>query len=68
MVEPQPSKLMTWVRFPSPAPDIAHIAQSVERFLGKEEVTGSSPVMGSSDIGIIEVEYGPVQSTVFGES
>jgi hypothetical protein len=24
--------------------------------------------MGSSDIGIIEVEYGPVQSTVFGES
>ena len=25
----------------------AHIAQSVEHFLGKEEVTGSSPVMGS---------------------
>ena len=22
MVEPQPSKLVTWVRFPSPAPDI----------------------------------------------
>jgi hypothetical protein len=26
----------------------AHIAQSVEHFLGKEEVTGSIPVMGSS--------------------
>jgi hypothetical protein len=25
----------------------AHIAQSVEHFLGKEEVTGSNPVMGS---------------------
>jgi hypothetical protein len=62
MVEPQPSKLMMWVRFPSPAPIIgdirrhlraaetgcpAHIAQSVEHFLGKEEVTGSNPVMGS---------------------
>jgi hypothetical protein len=75
MVELQPSKLITWVRFPSPAPNIrrkgglacwqaghrrrrtravscelfrhAHIAQSAEHFLGKEEVTGSSPVMGS---------------------
>ena len=26
---------------------VAHIAQSVEHFLGKEEVTGSNPVMGS---------------------
>ena len=26
---------------------LAHIAQSVEHFLGKEEVTGSSPVVGS---------------------
>ena len=25
----------------------AHIAQAVEHFLGKEEVTGSNPVMGS---------------------
>ncbi len=25
----------------------AHVAQSAEHFLGKEEVTGSSPVMGS---------------------
>ncbi len=64
MVEPQPSKLMMWVRSPSPAPAcvlkepgsgwqdatffVAHIAQSVEHFLGKEEVTGSSPVMSSS--------------------
>ena len=28
--------------------DDAHVAQSVEHFLGKEEVTGSNPVMGSS--------------------
>ncbi len=27
--------------------NFAHIAQSAEHFLGKEEVTGSSPVMGS---------------------
>jgi hypothetical protein len=26
---------------------MAHIAQSVEHFLGKEEVTGSNPVMSS---------------------
>ncbi len=29
------------------APRSAHVAQSVEHFLGKEEVTGSNPVMGS---------------------
>jgi hypothetical protein len=64
MVEPQPSKLMMWVRYPSPAPDLpawcgglrawsgearlAHIAQVVEHSLGKGEVTGSSPVMGTT--------------------
>ena len=53
MVEPQPSKLMMWVRSPLPAPvlaglfESAHIAQSVEHFLGKEEVIGSIPIMGS---------------------
>ena len=72
MVELQPSKLIAWVRFPSPAPPLyimdglevwawnmgwkrvvaksgsaAHIAQSVEHFLGKEEVIGSIPIMGS---------------------
>jgi hypothetical protein len=26
----------------------AHVAQAVEHFLGKEEVTGSSPVVGST--------------------
>ena len=56
-VEPQPSKLMMWVRFPSPAPllvAVAHgqkgqarIAQAVEHSLGKGEVTGSSPVVGT---------------------
>ena len=34
----------------------AHVAQSVEHFLGKEEVTGSSPVVGS--IGFFEREEG----------
>ena len=68
MVEPQPSKLIMWVRSPSPAPifpawrvrfealgvvkpdciDLAHIAQVVEHSLGKGEVTGSSPVMGTT--------------------
>ena len=55
MVEPQPSKLMAWVRFPPPAPANvvvvearAHVAQSVEHVLGKDEVTGSIPVVGSS--------------------
>ncbi len=49
MVEPQPSKLMMRVRFPPPAPKLgsAHIAQSVEHYLGKVEVTGSNPVMSS---------------------
>ncbi len=57
MVEPQPSKLMMRVRSSLPAPrktvsrglwrTYAHIAQSVEHFLGKEEVTGSNPVMSS---------------------
>src|SRR4026208_486283 len=36
MVEPQPSKLMAWVRFPSPAPVKAHVAQLVEHVLGKD--------------------------------
>ena len=30
----------------------AHIAQSVEHFLGKEEVTGSNPVMSSRFIAV----------------
>ena len=30
----------------------AHIAQSVEHFLGKEEVTGSNPVMSSIDLNL----------------
>jgi hypothetical protein len=51
VVERQPSKLNMRVRFPLPAPKLegcAHIAQSVEHFLGKEEVTGSNPVMSST--------------------
>ena len=34
---------------------MAHVAQEVEHFLGKEEVTGSSPVVGSSAIKIMLV-------------
>ena len=55
MVELQISNLTTRVRFPSPAPKLfrcAHIAQSVEHFLGREEVTGSTPVMGTMIIGV----------------
>ncbi len=63
MVEPQPSKLMMRVRSPSPAPGsvyavrgpgmtgikrLAHVAQAVEHSLGKGEVTGSIPVMGTT--------------------
>ena len=55
MVEPQPSKLMTWVRFPLPAPRqfgvLADVAQLVEHVLGKDEVTGSIPVVSSSFAG-----------------
>jgi len=29
----------------------AHVAQSVEHFLGKEEVTGSNPVVGLVGVG-----------------
>ncbi len=62
MVERQPSKLRVAGSNPvsrSKENDIqapcrwpewinAHVAQSAEHFLGKEEVTGSIPVMGSS--------------------
>src|SRR4029077_15642954 len=53
MVEPQPSKLMGWVGFPSPAPLegspllSAHVAQLVEHVLGKDEVSGSIPLVSS---------------------
>ena len=32
-------------------PPDAHVAQLVEHVLGKDEVTGSIPVMGSTNIG-----------------
>ena len=47
MVVFQPSKLATRVRFPSPAPQGAQIAQLVEHFIGNEEVVGSNPILGS---------------------
>ena len=58
MVEPQPSKLITWVRFPSPAP-IGALAQLGERLLCTQEVSGSIPlsstmhhlILGSRQVG-----------------
>lgn len=47
MAEFQLPKLTTRVRFPSSAPVYALIAQSVERFHGKEEVIGSIPIKSS---------------------
>ena len=60
MVEQQPSKLMAWVRFPSPAPTVwlsrlkiyALVAQMVERILGKDEV-GSSILPKSTKLLIL---------------
>ena len=31
---------------------VAHVAQSAEHILGKDEVTGSIPVMGSMKVGV----------------
>ena len=36
---------------------IAYVAQSVEHFLGKEEVTGSNPVMGSKKATVLGDEW-----------
>ena len=50
MVESQPSKLLVAGSSPvsrSVAHGVAHVAQSVEHILGKDEVTGSIPVVGS---------------------
>ena len=50
MVEHQPSKLRVAGSSPvsrSRGIKGAHVAQEVEHFLGKEEVTGSNPVVGS---------------------
>ena len=59
MVEPQPSKLMTRVRFPSPAPEIPDRRRNalfctgpfgsvVEHSLGKGEVARSIRAMGTN--------------------
>ena len=52
MVEHQPSKLRvassSLVSRSIVMIECAHVAQQVEHFLGKEEVTGSNPVVSSS--------------------
>jgi hypothetical protein len=59
LVESQPSKLLVAGSSPvsrsamrglgsgTPIAVLAHVAQSVEHILGKDEVTGSIPVVGS---------------------
>ncbi len=47
MVEREPSKL--GVAGSIPVSRSAHVAQAAEHFLGKEEVTGSNPVVGSAE-------------------
>ena len=60
MVESQPSKLD--VAGSNPVPRSAAIAQMAERVLGKDEVTGSIPVIGSSLRSLRELRPGePVQ-------
>ena len=36
---------------------VAHIAQAVEHFLGKEEVTGSSPVVGTIGLLLLTIKW-----------
>jgi hypothetical protein len=56
LVESQPSKLLvagsspvsrSAIKAKSIIVEQAHVAQSVEHILGKDEVTGSTPVVGS---------------------
>ena len=59
MVEPQPSKLITWVRFPSPAPYGA-LAQLGERLLCTQEVSGSIPLSStifSATVTVVDFSY-----------
>jgi hypothetical protein len=60
MVEPQPSKLMTRVRFPLAAPEVVlHMIERgpcssvVEHSLGKGEVGSSILPMGTSFLGLL---------------
>lgn len=56
VVELRPSKPSTRVRFPSPAPS-GCCSSVVERLLGKEEVTGSTPVSSSVSRRCLRVEF-----------
>ncbi len=48
MGKPQPSKLMLWVRFPSPAPfKLFHSSSVVELSAVNRSVVGSSPTCGA---------------------
>ena len=67
MVERQPSKLIVVGSIPisrsffsAALKGAAHVAQSAEHLLGKEEVIGSIPIVGSKKISIT-----PCTSVVF---
>ena len=49
LVESQPSKLLVAGSNPVSRSVAAHVAQSVEHILGKDEVTGSIPVVGFTE-------------------
>jgi hypothetical protein len=46
----------------------AHIAQSVEHFLGKEEVTGSNPVMSSTTVVVKDRQVGNLLKLPIGDA
>ena len=57
MVEPQPSKLMTWVRIPSPAPRVTAVEAQVMTdggrvFLTRTGTRVESPLPGLTEDGI----------------
>ncbi len=53
LVERQPSKLNVAGSNPVSRSNISRCSSGVERFLGKEEVTGSIPVIGSGIVKMI---------------
>ncbi len=60
MVELQPSKLVAWVRFPSPAPNIALVAQ-----LDRAAVSGTASAGGSNPFECANEDTYPVMCVVF---
>ena len=53
MVEPQPSKLVTWVRFPSPAPPFAFLGQAGAADGDSRTATDGGSTDGGSTGGLV---------------